>query len=234
MLWGHTVRSPHAHARDPRDRHLRGGRDARACTRCSRTPTSRARKTTASSSPTSRCWRSTVSSTTASRSRSSRPSTRAGAPRRRVDPRRLRAARAGDRHGARDRAPDLHPEKPTQGHGYREDDRPNVVRHMVIRHGDPDAAATSPSRGSTTSASRIRRSSAPSRGLPSRTARAASTSTSRPSGCTSTATRSLRAWARRGAGAHPPRGRRRRLRRPRGSVDAGSRCAARAAHRTAR
>ena len=37
-------------------------------------------------------------------------------------------------------APDLHPEKPTHGHGYREDDRPNVVRHIVIRHGDPDAA----------------------------------------------------------------------------------------------
>ena len=34
---------------------------------------------------------------------------------------------------------DLHPEKPTRGHGYLEDDRPNVVRHMVIRHGDPDA-----------------------------------------------------------------------------------------------
>ena len=34
---------------------------------------------------------------------------------------------------------DLHPERPTRGHGYREDDRPNVLRHMVIRHGDPDA-----------------------------------------------------------------------------------------------
>jgi CO/xanthine dehydrogenase Mo-binding subunit len=33
---------------------------------------------------------------------------------------------------------DLHPEKPTHGHGYREDERSNVVRHMVIRHGDPD------------------------------------------------------------------------------------------------
>jgi CO/xanthine dehydrogenase Mo-binding subunit len=32
---------------------------------------------------------------------------------------------------------DLHPEKPTRGHGYLDDDRPNVVRHMVIRHGDP-------------------------------------------------------------------------------------------------
>jgi len=34
---------------------------------------------------------------------------------------------------------DLHPDRPTRGHGYREDARPNVVRHMVIRHGDPDA-----------------------------------------------------------------------------------------------
>jgi CO/xanthine dehydrogenase Mo-binding subunit len=34
---------------------------------------------------------------------------------------------------------DLHPEKPTRGHGYREDDRPNVVRSIVIRHGDPAA-----------------------------------------------------------------------------------------------
>jgi CO/xanthine dehydrogenase Mo-binding subunit len=36
---------------------------------------------------------------------------------------------------------DLHPERPTHGHGYRDDPRPNVVRHMVIRHGDPDAEA---------------------------------------------------------------------------------------------
>src|SRR5918911_4998004 len=34
---------------------------------------------------------------------------------------------------------DLHPDRPTQGHGYRDDPRPNVVRSMVIRHGDPDA-----------------------------------------------------------------------------------------------
>jgi CO/xanthine dehydrogenase Mo-binding subunit len=33
----------------------------------------------------------------------------------------------------------LHPDRPTQGHGYREDPRPNVVRHMVIRHGDQDS-----------------------------------------------------------------------------------------------
>ena len=33
----------------------------------------------------------------------------------------------------------LHPDRPTMAHGYRDDPRPNVVRHMVIRHGDPDA-----------------------------------------------------------------------------------------------
>jgi CO/xanthine dehydrogenase Mo-binding subunit len=35
--------------------------------------------------------------------------------------------------------PPLHPDRPTMAHGYRDDPRPNVVRHMVIRHGDPDA-----------------------------------------------------------------------------------------------
>ncbi|HEY6067774.1 MAG TPA: molybdopterin cofactor-binding domain-containing protein, partial [Gaiellaceae bacterium] len=33
----------------------------------------------------------------------------------------------------------LHPERPTAGHGYRDDPRPNVVRSLVIRHGDPGA-----------------------------------------------------------------------------------------------
>jgi CO/xanthine dehydrogenase Mo-binding subunit len=37
-------------------------------------------------------------------------------------------------------SPDLHPDRPTHGHGYRDDERPNVVRHVVIRHGDPDVA----------------------------------------------------------------------------------------------
>jgi CO/xanthine dehydrogenase Mo-binding subunit len=35
-------------------------------------------------------------------------------------------------------SPPLHPDRPTMGHGYRDDPRPNVVRHMVIRHGDPE------------------------------------------------------------------------------------------------
>ena len=33
----------------------------------------------------------------------------------------------------------LHPGRPTMGHGYRDDPRPNVVRHLVIHHGDPEA-----------------------------------------------------------------------------------------------
>ncbi|MDH5333796.1 MAG: molybdopterin-dependent oxidoreductase, partial [Thermoleophilia bacterium] len=34
--------------------------------------------------------------------------------------------------------PPLHPDRPTMGHGFRDDPRPNVVRHIVIRHGDPE------------------------------------------------------------------------------------------------
>jgi CO/xanthine dehydrogenase Mo-binding subunit len=34
----------------------------------------------------------------------------------------------------------LHPDRPTVGHGHRDDPRPNVVRSLVIRRGDPDAA----------------------------------------------------------------------------------------------
>ena len=33
----------------------------------------------------------------------------------------------------------LHPDRPTMGHGYRDDPRPNVVRSMLIRRGNPDA-----------------------------------------------------------------------------------------------
>jgi CO/xanthine dehydrogenase Mo-binding subunit len=43
-----------------------------------------------------------------------------------------------------ERAPDLdpiHPEHWTRGHGFRDDPRPNVVRSITIRHGDPDAPA---------------------------------------------------------------------------------------------
>jgi CO/xanthine dehydrogenase Mo-binding subunit len=41
-----------------------------------------------------------------------------------------------------ERAPELppiHPEHWTRGHGFRDDPQPNVVRGIVIRHGDPEA-----------------------------------------------------------------------------------------------
>ena len=33
----------------------------------------------------------------------------------------------------------IHDENPTAGHGFREDPRPNVLRSIIVRHGDPDA-----------------------------------------------------------------------------------------------
>jgi CO/xanthine dehydrogenase Mo-binding subunit len=43
-----------------------------------------------------------------------------------------------DPEGATEQDP-LHPDRPTMGHGYRDDPRPNIVRSLVIRHGDPEA-----------------------------------------------------------------------------------------------
>jgi len=43
-----------------------------------------------------------------------------------------------DAEAATDREP-IHEGRPTAGHGFREDPRPNVLRTIVIRHGDPDA-----------------------------------------------------------------------------------------------
>ncbi len=34
--------------------------------------------------------------------------------------------------------PPIHEGRPTAGHGYRDDPRPNVLREIVIRHGDPE------------------------------------------------------------------------------------------------
>ena len=43
-----------------------------------------------------------------------------------------------DLERATEREP-IHDRAWTHGHGYRDDPRPNVLRHMVIHHGDPDA-----------------------------------------------------------------------------------------------
>ena len=36
----------------------------------------------------------------------------------------------------------LHPDRPTMGHGYRDDPRPNIVRSLLIRHGTPKRRGT--------------------------------------------------------------------------------------------
>ena len=141
MLWGHTVRSPHAHARiveiDISEALTMPGVHA-VLTHDGRPGREDA---TASSSPTSRCSRSTASATSASRSCSSRPSIRSrpGAPPSSIKVEYEPLELVVDPERATEQEP-LHPDRPTMGHGYRDDPRPNVVRHMVIRHGDPDTA----------------------------------------------------------------------------------------------
>ena len=141
------------------------------------------------------------------------------------DRRRLRVARAGHRRrrGAATRQRRrLHPGG-------------NLVRHLKIRKGDADPIADVVVVAATTrSACRTRRSSGRSPGwrCPPRTA--ASTCTSPPSGCTSTSARSARRSACRPDQVRLHAGRRRRrVRRPRGPVDARARLPARAAHRQA-
>ena len=235
MLWGHTLRSPHAHARIRCDRHHRGSVDGGRPRRSHARRRPRPEDVRARVHRPAGARRSTASSTTASRSRSSQPSI----PSRRVA--RPSASSSTTSRSSRSPTwsvrpswPDLHPDKPTRGHGYREDDRPNVVRHMVIRHGDPkrrgdvsvegvyeigiqDQAFLGPESGlavpdgeggvdiyvATQWLHVDRAQVAPCLGLPAR------------------------------AGADPSRRCRRRVRRPRGPVDAGPRCAARAAHEPA-
>ena len=113
MLWGHTLRSPHAHARirsiDLSEALTMPG--VHAVLTHADVPGA---KTTGSSSPTSRCSRSTASSTTASRSRSSPPSIRS---RRAAPPSEIVVdyeplAPVADTERATES--ELHPERPTQ------------------------------------------------------------------------------------------------------------------------
>ena len=130
----------------------------------------------------------------------------------------------------------LHPDRPTMGieHGYRDDPRPNVVRSMVIRRGDPETPGDVVGRG------RLRRRSAGS-GIPRarvrnrdpgrrgrrRHPRRDAVAPRRP--------RSGRAVsrARAGAGPDPPRRSRRSVRWPRRPLDADPRRDARAADESA-
>ena len=233
MLWGHTRPQPARTRANRRDRHRPRRSRCRACTRSSRTTTSPARRRTGSSSPTSRCSRAIACATSA------RPvaivaagGAGAGSPCGRCGSRRVRAARAGHRsRSARRRwSRSIPTGRRWPAHGYRDDPRPNVVRSMVIRRGDPDAA------GGRDGRRRVRRRPAgpgvPRAGVrdrdPGRRGRrrhprrdAVAPRRPRPGRAVP------RPRAR--AGADPPRRRRRRVRRARGPLDADPRGDARAA-----
>ena len=233
-LGPHAAQPARARARR-RDRHLAGGDDARCPRRAHARRRARAARPTGSSSPTSRCSRSTASATTASRSRSSRrsiPSRRAARPRRsRVEYEPLEPVVDPER--ATEQEP-LHPDRPTMGHGYRDDPRPNVVRSMVIRHGDPDVEGDVTVEGVYELGSQDQAFLGPESGL------------AIPDGEGGIDIHVATQWlhvdrdqvapclgARARAGADPPRRRRRRVRGPRGPLDADPRRDARAPHRPA-
>ena len=149
-----------------------------ACTRCSPPTTFRA-TATGSSTATSRCSRTTSCATRASRSPSSPPTIPTPrAARARRDRRRLRGRRRRSSiPSVAIDAPPIHPDG-------------NVFRAPRHPPGRPRRrAARSSSRAPTRSACRTRRSWVPRPGSRSRPTTAASTSSSRRSGCTTTATR---------------------------------------------
>ena len=150
------------------------------------------------------------------------------------DPGRVRAARARDRHGARDRAARAPPGPADAGPRLPPDDRPNVVRSIVIRHGDPDAEGEVSVEGVYETGIQDQAFLGPESGL------------AIPDGEGGidiyVATQWLHVDRRQiapclglaaGAGARPPGRRRRRVRRPRGRLDADPRRPARAAHEPA-
>ena len=128
----------------------------------------------------------------------------------------------------------LHPDRPTMGHGYRDDPRPNVVRHMVIRHGDPDTAGDVTVEGVYEIGIQDQAFLGPESGLAVPDGEGGvdiyvatqwlHVDRDQVAPCLGLAAR---------AGAHPSRRRRRCVRRPRGPVDADPRRDARAAHRPA-
>ena len=139
-----------------------------------------------------------------------------------------------DMERATEQAP-LHPDRPTMGHGYRDDPRPNVVRHLVIRHGDPDDGGR-----------RRRRRGVYEVGIQDQAFLGPESGLAVPDGEGGVDVYVATQWlhvdrdqvapclgARARAGADPPRRGRRRVRRPRGPVDADPRIAARASHQPA-
>ena len=236
MLWGHTLRSPHAHARIVEIDISRARRRCPASTRCSRTTTSPGRKTYGLEFPDQpvlaidrvRYYGEPVAIVAAEHPEQARRAAEAIV----VD---LRAARAGRRSRARDRA-GAAPSRPADD-GPRLPRRPAPERRPLDR--DPPRRprrrrATSRSRASTRSAGQDQAFLGPESGL------------AIPDGEGGVDVHVATQWLHvdrdqvapclglaPGAGADPPRRRGRRLRRPRGPLDADPRRDARAPHRPA-
>ena len=148
MLWGHTVRSPHAHARIVEIDISRGAGDAGRPRGARRTPTCPGAKTYGLEFPDQpvlaidrvRYFGEPVVLVAAEHPEQARRA--AEQVKVEYEPLEL----VVDPERATEQEP-LHPDRPTMGHGYRDDPRPNVVRHMVIRHGDPDTPGDVSRRG---------------------------------------------------------------------------------------
>ena len=122
-----------------RDRPVGGARAAGRARRADRGGRAGRASSTAWSSATSPCWPSTASATSASPSRSWRRTTRrppAAPPR--WSPSRTSRSRPSSIPERATESPPIHDDPPGSPH-YRHDERPNVVRHIRLRHGDPDA-----------------------------------------------------------------------------------------------
>ena len=216
-----------------RHRHLAGGRRCRASTRCSRTPTSRARTGTGSSSATSRCSRTSASATRASRSRSSRPST----PSRRAAPPR-RSASSTSRSSS------------SSTWSARRSSRRSIptARRWGTATATTRARTSSATSSSATATPTPRATSASSGvyelGIQDQAFLGPESGLAVPDGEGGVDVYVATQWLHvdrdqvapclglaAGAGAHPSRRRRRRVRRPRGPLDADPRRDARAAHR---
>ena len=141
MLWGHTVRSPHAHARIVRidTSQARGMPGVHAVLTHEDVPGQKTYGLEFADQPVLafdrvRYFGEAVAVVAAEEPEQARRA--AAAVRVEYEP----LDPVTDPERATDMEP-LHPDRPTMGHGYRDDPRPNVVRSIVIRRGDPDAKA---------------------------------------------------------------------------------------------
>src|SRR5438067_2490146 len=141
MLWGHTLRSPHAHARivEIDISEAVGMPGVHAVLTHADVPGAKTYGLEFADQPVLAIYRVRYFGEPVAVVAAEHPEqARRAAERIHVDYELLELVVAPER--ATQQAP-VHDGRPTAGHGFREDLRPNVVRSLVIRHGDPDAQA---------------------------------------------------------------------------------------------